>query len=80
MVKDANFELCFRLTHSPGQKPRPATISPSAALDIMIGADRGTGCHITLSHYQWQRIKMNCYDVVHAQGRSVNSILRNRRW
>src|SRR5687767_4462076 len=32
MVKDANFELCLRLTQSPGQKPRPAMISPSAPL------------------------------------------------
>ena len=31
IVNDANFELCFKLTQSPGQKPRPAIISPSAA-------------------------------------------------
>src|SRR5438128_2386393 len=30
MVNVANFELCFKLTHSPGQNPRSATISPSA--------------------------------------------------
>ncbi len=29
-VKLANFELCFKLTHSPGQKPLPACNSPSA--------------------------------------------------
>ena len=30
-VKEANLELCFRLTHKPGQKPLAVTISPSAA-------------------------------------------------
>src|ERR1700743_1954923 len=29
-LKEAKRELCFRLTHKPGQKPRPAMISPSA--------------------------------------------------
>src|SRR5690606_31373943 len=34
MVYDANFELCFRLTHSAGQKPRPAIISPSGPREL----------------------------------------------
>src|SRR3954468_19600547 len=29
MQKDANLELCLRLTQRPGQKPRPAINSPS---------------------------------------------------
>src|SRR5690606_27032129 len=33
-VYEAKRELCLRLTHRPGQKPRPATISPSAAREL----------------------------------------------
>ena len=34
IVKEANLELCLRLTHNPGQKPRPAISSPSAPLEL----------------------------------------------
>ena len=34
IVYDANLELCLRLTQSPGQKPRPACISPSAPREL----------------------------------------------
>src|ERR1700759_5285795 len=36
MVKEANRELCFRLTERPGQKPRPAMISPSGLRELWL--------------------------------------------
>src|SRR5690606_8310016 len=35
-VYDAKRELCLRLTHKPGQNPRPAMISPSAARELWL--------------------------------------------
>src|SRR5690606_18114969 len=35
-VYDAKRELCLRLTQSPGQKPRPAMISPSAPRELWL--------------------------------------------
>src|SRR5690606_5119691 len=35
-VYEAKRELCLRLTHLPRQKPRPATISPSAARELWL--------------------------------------------
>ena len=34
MVKGANTQLCLKFVTSPGQKPRPAWISPSAAREL----------------------------------------------
>ena len=34
--KEANLELCFKLTHKPGQKPLPAISSPSAPLELWL--------------------------------------------
>src|SRR5690554_6695982 len=35
-VYEAKRELCLRLTHSPGQKPRPAMISSSPARELWL--------------------------------------------
>src|SRR5690606_5692073 len=35
-VYEAKRELCLRLTQRPGQKPRPATISPSAPRELWL--------------------------------------------
>src|ERR1700742_2364897 len=36
MLNEANLELCLKLTLSPGQKPRPAMISPSALRELWL--------------------------------------------